>query len=44
MNLNDWAQKIHENAVSHGWWEGERSAETVLHRKTPIRRNGLGLS
>ena len=30
MNLNDWAQKIHENAVAHGWWESDRNATEIL--------------
>ena len=24
MNLNEWAQEVHNNAVEHGWWEDER--------------------
>jgi NTP pyrophosphatase (non-canonical NTP hydrolase) len=30
MNLNEWAKKIHKNAVDHGWWDEDRSfGETV---------------
>lgn len=25
LNLNDFAKEVHENAKSHGWWEGHRS-------------------
>lgn len=29
-SINEWAAKIHANAVEHGWWEEPRSfAETV---------------
>lgn len=24
MDLNKWAQEVHDNAVEHGWWEDER--------------------
>lgn len=30
MNLNEWAQEIHENAVAHGWWDEERSFAEVV--------------
>lgn len=30
MNLNEWAKEIHNNAVRHGWWEGERPFSEVV--------------
>lgn len=30
MNINGWANAIHENAVAHGWWEDERSFGEVV--------------
>lgn len=30
MNLNEWAKEIHENAISHGWWETERALDELL--------------
>lgn len=30
MNLNEWANEIHANAVNHGWWENERPLPEVL--------------
>ena len=30
MNLNAWANEIHENAVAHGWWEQERELPEIL--------------
>lgn len=30
MNLNEFKKEVHENAVAHGWWEGERDiTETI---------------
>lgn len=29
MTINEWVKEIHENAVSHGWWEDERSFAEV---------------
>lgn len=29
LNLNQFAAQVHQNAVQHGWWEGERSIPTV---------------
>ena len=28
--LNELAQEIHENAIKHGWWDGQRSFESAL--------------
>ena len=25
INLNEFAAEVHQNAVAHGWWEGERT-------------------
>ena len=30
MNLNEYAQKIHQNAVAHGWWDEERSFGDIV--------------
>ena len=30
FDLNEFAQEIHQNAVAHGWWEGERSADEII--------------
>lgn len=30
MNLNEYAQKIHQNAVEHGWWDEERSFGDIV--------------
>lgn len=30
INLNDFAKEVHENAVSHGFWEGERSDAEII--------------
>ena len=30
MHLNEWRDKIHENAVRHGWWDEERSFAEVV--------------
>ena len=30
MDLNQFAKEVHENAVAHGWWEGERELEEIL--------------
>jgi hypothetical protein len=30
MTLTEWADRIHQNAVNHGWWEEERAfCETI---------------
>ncbi len=29
-NLNEFAKEIHENAVSHGWWDEERSVPEII--------------
>lgn len=29
MNLNDFAKEVHENSISHGWWDEERSDGTL---------------
>lgn len=29
LNLNQFAQEVHQNAVNHGWWEEERSRASV---------------
>lgn len=28
--LNDLAKEIHENAIAHGWWDGERSFGEII--------------
>lgn len=30
FNINEFAQEVHDNAVSHGWWETERELYEVL--------------
>lgn len=30
MNINDISKDIHENAVSHGWWDSERPFGEVI--------------
>ena len=30
MNLNEYAQKIHQNAVEHGWWDKSRSFGDIV--------------
>lgn len=30
FDLNEFAKEIHQNAVAHGWWEGERSADEII--------------
>lgn len=30
MNMNEWANEIHANAVAHGWWESERELPEIL--------------
>lgn len=30
INLNDFANEVHENAVAHGFWEGERSDAEII--------------
>lgn len=30
MNLKEWAKEIHDNAVKHGWWDGERNDAEVI--------------
>ena len=30
MNLNEYTKKIHDNAVSHGWWDEERSFGDIV--------------
>jgi len=30
MNLNNWAEAIHENAEKHGWWNEERSFAEIV--------------
>lgn len=30
MTLNEWAKEIHENAVSHGWWETDREVPEII--------------
>ena len=29
LDLNTFMQDVHQNAISHGWWEKERSAGTI---------------
>lgn len=28
--MNDAAQKIHENAIAHGWWESDRAFPEII--------------
>lgn len=30
MNLNEWTQEIHENALNHGWWDESRGFAEVI--------------
>lgn len=30
MNIAQWTDEIHDNAVDHGWWEEERSFGEVV--------------
>ncbi|MCI8332628.1 MAG: hypothetical protein HFE78_07370 [Clostridiales bacterium] len=30
INLNEFAEEVHENAVAHGWWEEERGFGEVI--------------
>ena len=30
MTINEWAKKIHENAINHGWWESDRSVSEII--------------
>lgn len=30
MNMNEFAQEVHQNAVAHGWWDEERSFGEVV--------------
>ena len=30
MNIAQWTEEIHDNAVDHGWWEEERSFGEVI--------------
>lgn len=30
MNINEFAKAVHENAVSHGWWDEPRSGAEVI--------------
>ena len=30
MNLNEFTKEVHENAVSHGWWEEERNFGEII--------------
>lgn len=30
MLINDLAKTVHENAVAHGWWEGERDISEIV--------------
>lgn len=30
MNLNEWRDEVHKNAVEHGWWEEVRSFGDVV--------------
>ncbi len=30
MNLTEFAKKVHQNAVEHGWWEEERSFGDIV--------------
>lgn len=30
MNIAQWTEEIHDNAVDHGWWEEERSFGEVV--------------
>ena len=30
MNINEFAQEVHQNAVTHGWWETERDPAEII--------------
>lgn len=30
MTINEWTKEIHENAIKHGWWEGERNFGEII--------------
>lgn len=30
MNINEAVKEIHQNAVEHGWWEGERNPAEII--------------
>lgn len=30
LTLNEWTDKIHNNAVEHGWWDDEREFGTIV--------------
>ena len=30
MTIKEWAEKIHENAVNHGFWENEKSFAEIV--------------
>lgn len=30
MTINEWAKEIHENAIKHGWWEGEKNFGEII--------------
>ena len=30
MNINEFAQEVHQNAVTHGWWETERDSAEII--------------
>ena len=30
MNINEFAKEVHQNAVAHGWWDGERTTEEII--------------
>ncbi len=30
MNLNEFANEVHENAVAHGWWDEEKSFGEII--------------
>ena len=30
MNINEYAQEVHQNAVTHGWWATERDSAEII--------------
>ena len=30
MTINEWAKKVHENAINHGWWESDCSVSEII--------------
>lgn len=30
MNINEFAKEVHQNAVTHGWWETERDSAEII--------------